>query len=359
MVSGQQKPWGDFEYTQLPLEEPREFLPKTAEPLAPPRWFFGLRARKEVEAVFNKANLTPEQKAALLNPGCWQVVSNGFYISPSPAVVLEMSRAGRERIYGVLDDYPANSAQCHPFRFRPDGFDEWFADSGLGEEQLALLRKLVYRQGGSLCFCDGAIVQSLFSAHDFNLLVKALYGERTFLMKLRLTPETDLDALMQYWGRSDQALALRPLFESIAHLPGGGSVGIGGLLPPFARLRLYTYANPAVDPMASVENCFWTAMNFFNEKPDNRFLDSAYVQRVLATDYTPITDSPTFGDLIAVQNGSGALIHLCVYLADDVVFTKNGRDSIEPWVLMKVPDMIACYRPKQTGRVTVYRSNRG
>src|SRR5207244_11286779 len=34
------KPWGDFEYTKLPLEEPRSFLPNTLRPLGALRWFF-------------------------------------------------------------------------------------------------------------------------------------------------------------------------------------------------------------------------------------------------------------------------------------------------------------------------------
>ncbi len=352
------QPWGDFAYTKLPLEEPQEFLPETAQPLAAPRWFFSTDSRKEVVALFNSSALTKEQKAQLLEPCRWQAVTNGCYVSPPPEVVLEMSRTARERIYDVLDNYPANSAQCHPFRFRPDGFEEWLADTGLGQEQSDVLRKLIYRQGESLCFCDGAIVQRLFSAHDFNRLVKALYGERTFLMKLRLTPETDMDALIKYWSHGGKTHAPRPLLESLARLPGGGSIGVAGLLPPFARLRLYTYAKPASDPATASENCFWTAMNFFKEKPDNRFHDYRYVERVLASDYEEVADSPKFGDLMAVRDASGALIHLCVYLADDVVFTKNGRDSIEPWVLMKVPDMVASYQPKQGGQVRVFRDTR-
>src|SRR5205823_8452141 len=33
LVTRQQKPGGDFEYTPLPLEVPREFLPDTTKPL--------------------------------------------------------------------------------------------------------------------------------------------------------------------------------------------------------------------------------------------------------------------------------------------------------------------------------------
>lgn len=352
----QHQPWGDFEYTKLPLEEPREFLPDTARPLGAPRWFFGVESRKQIVDLFNASPLTDDQKTELLDPHNWQTVSNGFYVLPPPKVVLEMTQPARERIYGVLDDYPANSLQCHPFRFPAGGVEDWLADTGLGPEQSALFRRLLYTQGDSLCFCDGAILQGLFSPADFSRLVKALYGERTFLMKLRITPETDIDALIQYWDLSGNARAVRPLLESLAHLPGGGSINVSALLPNFARSHLYTYANPAVDAAAPLENCMWTAMNFFNDKPDDRFLNPSYVQSTLASDFYPVTCPPRFGDLIAVRSATGGMIHLCVYLADEVVFTKNGRDSIDPWVLMKMPDMLAWYQTKNSRQVTVLRS---
>ena len=355
----QHKAWGDFEYTKLPLEEPAEFLPDTSRPLGAPRWFFANRTREQVAAFFGASSLTAEQKQILLRPKHWQVTTNGVYLFPPSQVVLEMSRSAREQIYAVLAESPVNSAQCHPFRFRPDGLEDWFADIGLGTEPLALIRKLIYRQGGSLCFSDGTIVQGLLSTNDFNRLVKALYGERTFLMALRITPETDIDALIRYWGRGGYAQALRPLLEAMAQVPGGARVNISYLLPAFARMRPYTYANPADDPASASENCFWTALNFFNKTPDNRFLDPAYVQRVLAEDYEQISGPPVYGDLILVRDGYGAPIHMCVYLADDVVFTKNGRDYIEPWVLMKIPDMLAWYKAKQSTQVLIFRSRKG
>ena len=93
-------------------------------------------------------------------------------------------------------------------------------------------------------------------------------------------------------------------------------------------------------------------MNFFRAKPDNRFLDFAYVQRVLKSDYKQIDGPPIYGDVISLQNATGTPVHMCVYLADDVVFTKNGHDHIEPWLLMKLPDILAQY----PAGVAIYRN---
>ena len=358
LTTNPSKPGGDFEYTPLPLAEPADLLPDPAKPLRAARWYFKAASRQEVLDLFKTSGLTHEQRETLLDPESWEVASNGFNVFPKPKVLLEMSPTARERIYSVLDDYPANPTQCNPFRFRPAGFEDWLVQTGLGREQQDLVRKLTYRQGESLCFCDAALVQGLFPRDDFKRLVKALYGERTFLMRIRLTPETDIDGLIRYWGQTSHARAMRPLLESMAQIPGGTSVNVSYFLPPFARARLYTYADPTADPGASQQNCYWTAMNFFNEKPDDRFLDLTCVRRVLARDYQPASGSAQFGDLMTVEDGKGRLLHMCVYLADDVVFTKNGRDSIDPWVLMKIPDMMACYQTKEPAHFAFFRSKK-
>jgi hypothetical protein len=52
--------------------------------------------------------------------------------------------------------------------------------------------------------------------------------------------------------------------------------------------------------------------------------------------------------------GQNAL-HMCVYLADDVVFTKNGANAIQPWVLMKVPEMLGIYQRLRPFQIVYYR----
>ena len=350
------QPWGEFEYVPLLLHEPGEFLPDSSQPLKSPRWYFGDCSREQLTSFIQYAGFPADHVAKLLDPSRWDQAGKGFYVSPPLTTVLEMGPAIRSRLYSILAKYGENSAQRHPFRFRPDGFDDWFIGSGLGAAPLEMVRSLIYTNDGTLCFCDGFLAQRMLSTNDFKLLVKALYGENTFLMRVRVTPESDVDAIVEYWAKGRTASVVRPLLEALAKVPGGGSVTVSYLLPPFARLRLYTFANPATDPAAERENCFWTAMNFFNEKPDPRFLDVDNTRRALAIDYLKTDTLPTYGDLIALNDHTGNLIHLCVYLADGVVFTKNGYDYLRPWVLMKIPDMMKYYSAKQPVKLTVYRA---
>jgi hypothetical protein len=48
-------------------------------------------------------------------------------------------------------------------------------------------------------------------------------------------------------------------------------------------------------------------------------------------------------------------LHMCVYIVDDVVFTKNGANTQQPWVLMKLPEMFSQYASSKPYEVRVYR----
>ena len=125
-------------------------------------------------------------------------------------------------------------------------------------------------------------------------------------------------------------------------------------LPPFARERLYTYPLPsqAGDP---VMDCHWSTMNFFNEVPDNRFSDPKYTTDFLLANFYKIAHASAYGDRIFLLDKNGNAIHSAVYLADDIVFTKNGNNFAQPWMLMHLKDLMAEYTTDVEPGVVVYR----
>jgi hypothetical protein len=96
-------------------------------------------------------------------------------------------------------------------------------------------------------------------------------------------------------------------------------------------------------------------MNFFNDVPDSRFFDPAYLWQVLRRDYVEVPHDFVFGDLLVVLEEGKLPVHMAVYIADDVVFTKNGLQDLQPWVLMKTADMLARYSLDKPVTVTGYR----
>lgn len=339
-------PWGELECTTLDLERPDDALPPPTD-FPPLCWVFENSSREEVERLFRTCDLAPAHTQALLAEPCWQPLSNGWQVFPPVAVVRDMDRPARRAIYARLAQSSANVAQQCPLRMPAAGFDRWLARSGLPADTRELIRRLTLPEGDTMAFCDGPLVGRLCAPEESRHLAKALSYVPALLMNLRVTPASDIDALAAYWGRPGRGNAMRPFLESLACVPGSASVSVSFFFPAFARLRLYTYPDPATDRLALRQDCYWTALNFFNETPDNRFLDERIVQRTLKTEYLEIKAGWTFGDLILLLDHAQTAFHVCVYVADGVVFTKNGVDAGAPWVLMRIPDMLSFYAWKQ------------
>lgn len=348
------RPWGELEYQSISLE-PDELFLDGAKPPATSRWFFENFSRAQLWEFLNSCELTETQKAPLLRTNEWETLTNGCAIFVPNEVALGLGHAARQRIYPVLARTPANYAQYFPFRFPVNGFDQRFADSGVSPETLELIRGLTYTNEGFLCFSAMGPLRSVISTNELRALVKALYRTPTWIVNLRVTPESDLAALAKYWGKGGREKTVRPLLQSLARVKGGVSINVSQFFPAFARECLYTYPDPLTDPAGATEDCFYTSLNFFKEQPDARFLDNRNIGKALQTEYDPVEDQPVFGDLLALVDAKGAPVHICVYVADDIVFTKNGGYYLHPWILMKIRDMIALFPSERPLRVAHFR----
>jgi len=71
-------------------------------------------------------------------------------------------------------------------------------------------------------------------------------------------------------------------------------------------------------------------------------------------EYVETLEPPRFGDaVLLLENRRPA--HACVYIADDVVFTKNGVNYHQPWVLMKLNDLLPRYASDRPMSIVVLR----
>lgn len=349
------KPWGDLESDAIVLEVPDEYLSSSrfsAEKLA---WFFPSAAHSQFLNRLGSFDLTEAQRSLLGDAAKWRTTTNGFYFSPDREFLIELTTQARQQIYPMLAPFPENIYQNSPFRFHPQEVDQWFANSGLYSATVSLLKRLLYRRGESMCFSDMAVFSSL-PLDEYKRVLKSLTRVRAVVMRLRISPETDVNALVGYWGKRETTERIKPLLESLAKTKTGATLDVVHLLPAFARNRLYSFPDRSDTEACARQNCFWTAMNFFSEKPDDRFSDPKYIKEVLHRDYTRIQAEPTFGDLIALQDSHGSYVHWSVYIADDVVFTKNGGYILQPWTLMKTPDMLAKYSSEEPLKQVIFRA---
>jgi hypothetical protein len=349
------KPWGDLEVTSIPFENSEDVFLDRAERLKKPEWVFEPGTAAQVQEFLQTIDLSEQQKRELLATNSWSVQASNCTIHPSEDLVLNLSRTAREKIYGALAQCSSNYAQCFPFRFPPNRFEQRFANSGLSAESVQLVRSLCYTNDGLMSFADVGVAGAKLKPAEFEGLIRVLYSVPTVRLRLRVHPDSNIDQLAAYWGKGGREKRVRPILESLARLPGGDTVAVSYLLPGAARLRLYTFPDVVRDPKEAREDCFYTALNFFNKYADDRFFDKGNSRQALQNDYAVMSEQPTFGDLIAVLNARGDALHIAVYIAEDVVFTKNGVNTLQPWVLMRMDDMMSYFPSAEPLNMVILR----
>ena len=284
---GQPGPWGELEYARINVEPPDDFVPTGAESFDKTVWVFAGLSVTQLTELFTTADLTASQRTELLSPAARSESPDGIIVTPRPGLPLELNPQARRQIYSVLARSELNPRQFQPYAFREGGLDDWFGRSGLSDTTLAWLKRLVYPRGSAICFSDlPELMPQIPTLAERRRLVKALWRNPTVLMKLRIRPDSNVDALTTYWARGWHVKDIRPLLASLTEVPGGLRIDVAHLLPPFARRRLYSYPNPATYSPAQAPDCYWTALNFFNDPPDDRFHESAVWQQELASAYT-------------------------------------------------------------------------
>ncbi|NBV23015.1 MAG: hypothetical protein EBS05_13990 [Proteobacteria bacterium] len=355
---GKPGPWGELSYVRINIEPPDEFVPVDDRQFEPTRWHFLNYSRAQLTAFFNACDLTLPQRAVLTDTSKWQGTTNGIFVTPPNDLILELNTRARTQIYTVLAESEENPFHVWPGTFRNGGLDEWFRESGLAPATLALVKNLAYPRGPSLCFSDMPQAFSRIpSIPERRRLVKTVSRQSTLLMKLHVAPTDNIGALASYWARGGRAKDIAPLLESLSKVPGGANIDVAHLLPPFARKRLNSYPYPLTQTNLPPPDCFWTAMNFFNEPPDERYNDYDVWRKELQSDFTAVPEA-TFGDLVFFLRADGTPLHAAVYIADDVVFTKNGGSLTQPWILMKLEDVLSKYPTIVPMRAVTFRSNK-
>ena len=357
---GPERSGGKIEALKLAFADSTQIFSDRPVRLQETKWFFENFSVRQLSEFVCTCRLSPEQLNDLARTSRVEVATNGCLVSPSQFIVRSLRPDSRARIYSVLENSPFNYGQQYPFRFAPKEFESRFECSRLSREKLLRIRDLTYTNRGDLCLADLQELPQILSQPEFESAVDALYRFPVYLLRLRVSEESDVKALVKYWGRGGRERRIQPLISSLAKVGkiDESSINLGLLLPDFARLRLYTYPNSWNDPAVNREDCFWSSMNFFNDQPDPGFFQPEYTKRVLQSRYHSIEGEAKLGDLITLVDGNGNGLHMCVHLVDHFVFTKNGANVLSPWVIMKTSDMLLLFFPnKDERKIVIYRRN--
>jgi hypothetical protein len=353
--------WGQLEMLPIVISPPLELVPTNLDPI-PPRaqWLFPKATAAELRAWLSDAGFPRDQLDPLLAGAQPMPRIEGLLLSPEWSVVKSLPPQVRSRIYVALASVDLNQAQANAARFYGTA-DEWLSNSLVSPRSLEIVRPLIYADGAFQLFADTEVARAeIGDPQEVRRLDKMMLRDKTLVVRLRVPDRSKLDQVIGYWGFGGRRTDIRPLLESMAVLGPDASVDVAHLLPPFARQHLYRYPQVTLEDLAkpSLVNCFWTAMNFFNAAPyDERFLDLNFTMARLRRDYYLVHDQFQLGDLVVFYDAGGMPYHAAVYLADGLVFGKNGSSPLAPWTIMPL-DRVAGYFPASAaGRMGYYRGS--
>ena len=351
-------PWGELFVRDIKIQPPEEYLAFELQHITTPTWVFDGQSVAQVRQVMLSSGLTPAQADRALAPGKVSSSNANTTVSPDNELVSSLSPETRAKLYHELAHSSENEHMRFPFCYSGNTFAEAFATNHVSPVVTEMVRKLMYPRGELQCFSDYELVLQQISDKDEQMrLLRALSSESAVMAGVRLRPDTDTDKLLGYWAWPGgiRVKDVAPLIESLKHTA-DGRIGLVYLLPQFARQRLYTFPMPS-RPGDAAMDCHWSTMNFFNEVPDDHFTDPAYTVKYLESNYYQIAKPTKYGDIILFLDGnSNNAIHSAVYLADDIVFTKNGNNMAQPWMLMHLKDLTQKYESDGPGRVLIYRN---
>ncbi len=337
-------PWGQVTTVELLLEPPEEYVQTGWDGALTSVWHFAGMKESEVVDVLQQAGLPAAQHQALADRQNWRISPAGVDLYPPDAVLLAMPPQPRERLYSRLAALPGNAVQTTPYTFLPGQFEDQVASSNVSTGTVAMVEHMLYRRGSVLLLSDMyAALNALSNRAERLALVQSVARMRTLMLRLRVDGSSDIEGLVAYWGKGGRAKSLRPLLAAMSRVPGGCDIDIVNLLPDFARRRLNTFPTP--DPLGdgAGHDCYWSAINFFSENTLIPPPEFGHLNELIRKSYFQLPGEPTFGDLLFLVLPSGESIHAAVYIADGIVFTKNGGFSQQPWMLMRMDDLALAY----------------
>lgn len=351
-------PWGRLTVKPVIVSPPLEYVAadwgRREEPDA---WFFPGTTTAALDAFFASAGLRAGDVARLRASAVPLPGINGLAVTPDADLVRALTPEVRSALYAQLAKTTLNFDQANAFRFLGATAGDWFDGTSISARTRALIEPLIYRDGDFLAFADVEVIRAAVGdREELRRLAKVLLRQATVLVRLSIDNPEDVDGLADYWGRGGRRLDLRPLLESAAGTGPEGSIDILHLLPTFARHHLYRYPKISTADYAKplLANCLWSSLNFFAADPDDRFLDVHTALEALKRDYYVIEHGYQLGDIVGFVDEEGDLFHAAVYIADDLLFTKNGTSPMAPWTIVSTEYLKGYYSRHAGGMRLIY-----
>lgn len=352
-------PWGRLRCAFIYLEAPASLMENFPLPSSKPRWAFAQSQKDQLPDLFKAAHLSESLITALMDPKTLVEADENVYVFPAIADLMAMTPESRSLIYAELSKNQLNEYHADPVLIVGQEIKDWFRTSKLRPETISLIEQLSYKRGETTAFSDVAVlINAATSDADARAIFKAMTRTRSILVKLELDHDSNLEELTRYWSPAfmNRHKDIGPIIQSIIDTDGIEALPMSHLLPALPRKLIYTYPDLDLAKHGRLPDCHWTSLNFFNYDAHEYLLDERLATNSVLEHFVPVEPPYSYGDILFFLNAkTGDAYHSCIQLADNLVYTKNGRNLLSPWVIMRREDLEKVYLYRGDGRVQGFR----
>ena len=349
-------PWGQIEYFQALLDAPADLVKESQPKSIRTRWFFGKMEPDAVSELLGSLELPQELEKELNNRDSWLSEKEGVTIFPKTSQILAIPEKARLQLYRMLSKWPENPYHAEPEIVYGKSVRKWFEGFEISEEALNFIEKTSYATLSSRLFADSPAVLSIARSEKERVqILRAFSRTPTLVAKLRLQSGSAED-LSMYWNKGIRFKDTSTFLGSMKRYDEVHKIDLVHLLPAGVRKILYTFPSPSHTRSGYLPDCHWSSLNFFNPEPLERLSDPPQATAYTLENFTPVSPPYELGDvLFFTDTQTGDAYHSCAYIADDIVFTKNGRSPLQPWILMKLDQVRDLYDLHFRTNTTAYR----
>jgi hypothetical protein len=343
------------------LEASENLVKHFALPSPQPRWSFPGAKEEQLAALFDAARIPADWIELWLSPKHLLVQPGVLHVLLPLEHLEALMPEQRAYLYAELAKSPVNEYHRDPVFITSGDVGDFFRHTDIAIEHVRWFERMCYRRGNVLCFSDiPALIGRARSASEARRLFKLCSRTRSIIGRLRVTAETDCAALVEYWAAQDRRKDMLPLLQSLVELREAGSLDLVHLLPPLARKLVNSYPPLELGMHGRMPDCHWSSLNFFNYEAQDCYLDTRLAASHELESFESVEAPYRFGDkLFFIDGPNGGSYHSCVYIADDIVFAKNGDNAANPWILTRLEDQKQVYLSGVAGRIQAYRRRPG
>jgi hypothetical protein len=347
--------WGNLEESQIIVQAKLDYFNKdnnfnsiVSAMKSSDHWTFKNLSLDNIRSLFLASGISQDVCEQLINNTKPISDSSGYITTPPDEILWNFSSEIRSRLYPVIGQYEGNKTYSVPYQYTSLDPTEWLYKSNLPKDITDKLEKLIYVQGNMCCISDlHLLAPFLKTSSDWNLLLQTVFRTTAVDISLKVQHGQDVNKLLEYWGNLDREKDIKPILEHLRDNPNGGKVNIVDLLPPIPQSRLNTFVSTK-ESDKYFRDCKWSMFTFFNLKTDDRYTDINTQSKYFSSISTPIQDTSKlkFGDIIMIKDKAGIFQHTCVYIADNIVYTKDGQNSnvtITPFILSDFGKTLTIY----------------